>query len=104
MAWENIIQISTFVTSGCAEIAIGVTLLSLKEDTAEIERKIVECLMFLGAPTALWSDWVLAGLADNLIGVPSSDNAVLYFGYFAAKRLPFFFRFEGLVTIISVFR
>ncbi|CCX15253.1 Similar to hypothetical protein CC1G_06935 [Coprinopsis cinerea okayama7 len=91
MAWENnFIQISTFVVSGCAGIAIDVTLLSFKDDTEDVGRKIVVCLMFLGALTALWSDWVLAGLADNLIGVPSSDNAVLYFGYFAAKRLPFF--------------
>jgi hypothetical protein len=44
----------------------------------------------VGILAALYSDWVLAGLAGNLIGMPSSDNSLLYFGYFAAKRLPFF--------------
>ncbi|KAF8537310.1 hypothetical protein BDD12DRAFT_887999 [Trichophaea hybrida] len=43
-----------------------------------------------GLLAALYSDWVLAGLAGNLIGMPSSDNSVLYFAYFSAKRLPFF--------------
>lgn len=47
-------------------------------------------LLTSGFLAALYSDWVLAGLAGNLIGVPSKDNSVLYYGYFGAKRLPFF--------------
>ena len=47
--------------------------------------------LFLGGLlAAFYSDWVLAGLAGNLIGVPSRDNSALYYSYFAAKRLPFF--------------
>jgi hypothetical protein len=54
---------------------------------------IVSCAVLLvlcGLLAALYSDWVLAGLAGSLIGAPSSDNSALYFVYFAAKRLPFF--------------
>ena len=39
---------------------------------------------------AFYSDWILAAIAENLSGAPSSDNAALYWSYFVAKRLPFF--------------
>jgi hypothetical protein len=45
--------------------------------------------------TALWSDWILAAIhvrdGGNWSGIPSSDATVLYWGYFAAKRLPLLF-------------
>ncbi|KAI5782541.1 hypothetical protein FPQ18DRAFT_267391 [Pyronema domesticum] len=99
MAWENnFIQISTFVVSGCAGIAIDVTLLSFKDDTEDVGRKIVVFgmgghlvfLFLLGTLMAFYSDWVLAGVAGNMVGVPSGDNIVLYLIYFIAKRLPLF--------------
>ncbi|KAK4642884.1 hypothetical protein QC761_401365 [Podospora bellae-mahoneyi] len=37
---------------------------------------------------AFYTDWVLAALAEDLVGTPSRDNAVFYWTYFAAKRLP----------------
>ncbi|KAK3998051.1 hypothetical protein QBC44DRAFT_313812 [Cladorrhinum sp. PSN332] len=37
---------------------------------------------------AFYTDWVLAALAEDLVGTPSGDNAVFYWTYFAAKRLP----------------
>ncbi|KAH8682767.1 hypothetical protein BGZ60DRAFT_398709 [Tricladium varicosporioides] len=37
---------------------------------------------------AFYSDWILGAFAENLKGVPSSDNAPLYWSYFIAKRLP----------------
>ncbi|KAK0744629.1 hypothetical protein B0T21DRAFT_281722 [Apiosordaria backusii] len=37
---------------------------------------------------AFYTDWVLAALAEDLVGIPSQDNAVFYWTYFAAKRLP----------------
>ncbi|KAK3395318.1 hypothetical protein B0H63DRAFT_506802 [Podospora didyma] len=37
---------------------------------------------------AFYADFVLAALADDWVGVPSSENAVFYWTYFAAKRLP----------------
>lgn len=39
---------------------------------------------------SLYSDWILGVIAGSLIGVPSGDNSVLYWTYFAAKRLPLF--------------
>jgi hypothetical protein len=39
---------------------------------------------------ALYSDWILGTIAYNLVGVPSSDIAILYWTYFVAKRLPMF--------------
>jgi hypothetical protein len=47
----------------------------------------IGCLAILGA---FYSDWILAAIAENLSGFPSSDNAALYWSYFVAKRLPFF--------------
>ncbi|KAF8652200.1 hypothetical protein AX16_004503 [Volvariella volvacea WC 439] len=37
---------------------------------------------------ALYADWALGMMTDNLVGLPTSDNSVLYWCYFAAKRLP----------------
>ena len=39
---------------------------------------------------ALYSDFVLGMAAGNMTGWPSSDNAVFYWIYIAAKRLPLF--------------
>jgi hypothetical protein len=43
---------------------------------------------FFGLLGAFYCDWILAAIADNWAGLPSSDIAVLYWIYFAAKRLP----------------
>jgi hypothetical protein len=48
---------------------------------------ILGCFGVLGA---FYSDWILAAIAENMSGMPSSDNAALYWSYFVAKRLPFF--------------
>jgi hypothetical protein len=48
---------------------------------------ILGCFGVLGA---FYSDWILAAIAENMPGTPSSDNAALYWSYFVAKRLPFF--------------
>ncbi|KAF8848145.1 hypothetical protein BDZ45DRAFT_664884 [Acephala macrosclerotiorum] len=37
---------------------------------------------------AFYCDWILAAIAGNWGGFPSSDIAILYWSYFAAKRLP----------------
>ena len=36
-----------------------------------------------------FSDWVLGAIAGNFSGIPDGNNAVLFWVYFAAKRLPF---------------
>jgi hypothetical protein len=47
-------------------------------------------LVWIGLFTAIYADWVLAGIARNWGGLPSSDIALLFWIYFAAKRLPMF--------------
>jgi hypothetical protein len=42
-----------------------------------------------GMIAALYSDWILAAISGNYGGVPDGNNEVLYWTYFAAKRLPF---------------
>lgn len=37
---------------------------------------------------AFYTDWALAALAGDLVGRPGGDNALFYWGDFAAKRLP----------------
>lgn len=51
---------------------------------------ILSAFPAVGILGACYSDWVLAAIAGNLTGAPSSDNSALYWSYFAAKRLPFF--------------
>ena len=43
--------------------------------------------MFLAA---LYSDWALGLMTDNLIGTPSKDNSAFYWTYWVAKRLTMF--------------
>ncbi|KAF2101284.1 hypothetical protein NA57DRAFT_72726 [Rhizodiscina lignyota] len=45
-------------------------------------------LALLGLWCAFYCDWILATIDGNYSGEPSSDIAVLYWIYFAAKRLP----------------
>jgi len=55
----------------------------------ESKRAIAIFLLFLatGILAALFSDWILAAIADNYAGVPDGNNSVLYWSYFVAKRL-----------------
>lgn len=48
------------------------------------------CLVCLTVLFALYSDWVLGTLAEDLTGAPSQDVVVFYVTYFMAKRLPMF--------------
>jgi hypothetical protein len=51
---------------------------------------LMATVLGIGALFAFYSDWALAALAGDLAGTPSSDNAILYWSYFAFKRLPLF--------------
>ncbi|KAF8248848.1 hypothetical protein K440DRAFT_507730, partial [Wilcoxina mikolae CBS 423.85] len=89
-AWgDPVIVLCSKIFGGIAAGVVGLTfLVCLCTEFSGFA--LAACIVALGALSALYSDWVLAGLAGNLIGVPSSDNTILYFAYFAAKRLPFF--------------
>jgi hypothetical protein len=39
---------------------------------------------------ALYGDWALGAMTDNLLGTPSGDSAGLYWSYFILKRLTMF--------------
>jgi hypothetical protein len=93
-SWGNrVVVLTCKVFGGVAVVAIvfgwGVAAGRSKYD-GRLKLAAFLTLGIVGILAALYSDWVLAGLAGNLIGMPSSDNSLLYFGYFAAKRLPFF--------------
>jgi hypothetical protein len=45
-------------------------------------------VIVLGLMGIFYCDWSLAAVAGNMAGVPSSDVVVLYWLYFAFKRLP----------------
>lgn len=47
-------------------------------------------LSVVGVLFAFYSDFAIGAMAGNMAGVPSSDNAVLYWVYFFAKRFPLF--------------
>ncbi|KAF8533000.1 hypothetical protein BDD12DRAFT_785072 [Trichophaea hybrida] len=84
-----------FGVTGCIlVIFIVVTAKPSKDVKSDMSWMIVvalSCICFaLVVLSALYSDWVLAGLAENLTGIPSSDNSALYYIYFGAKRLAFF--------------
>lgn len=46
-------------------------------------------IMF-AALSALYADWALGAMTDNLFGKPSGDTTVLYWSYFFLKRLTMF--------------
>jgi hypothetical protein len=62
-----------------------------KDAAAEFGRKNLGktsfCFAF-GFAVALFSDWILAAIAQNFVGTPSENNLVTYWAYFVAKRLP----------------
>lgn len=39
---------------------------------------------------ALYGDWALGAMVDNLLGMPSGDSSFLYWSYFILKRLTMF--------------
>jgi hypothetical protein len=47
-------------------------------------------LVWVGLLCSVWSDWILAAIANNWGGLPSGDIAFLFWIYFIAKRLPMF--------------
>ncbi|KAF8242305.1 hypothetical protein K440DRAFT_565706 [Wilcoxina mikolae CBS 423.85] len=99
---DNVVVMRTTVIFGYTGMSAAVMILFaggiighiMGESSKQLWKKIFlpfACIgVTLGAFTAFYSDWILAGLAENLIGVPTGDNAVLYFLYFAAKRLSIF--------------
>jgi len=91
MAWEDnkVVELTTYIFGGIA-VVVTVVLWALGPAGEQLGFGVLVLLLTLGVIAALYSDWVLAGLAENLSGMPYGDVVPLYFSYFAAKRLPMF--------------
>jgi len=97
-AWgdNKVVELTTYACGGVTVVVILLwawyRFLYLATDGPNQQAgfRIFVLPLALGLIAALYSDWVLAGLAENLVGVPSGDVAPLYYAYFAAKRLPIF--------------
>jgi hypothetical protein len=87
------VQIATyaFIAVTGSGLVVGVLLGVYKHSArhGSLIAPIAAIIIFLVA-AVFYSDWVLAAVERNWIGVPSMDNAVVYWLYFAAKRLPLF--------------
>jgi hypothetical protein len=87
-----------FITYIFAGICGGVGILAMIAGVFGAWGETVDCSTLAVGPMAfiggaiicavLYSDWVLGAIAGSLAGVPSSDIAWMYWGYFAAKRFP----------------
>jgi hypothetical protein len=99
--WDNqTLRLITYIMWGVPGGIVGLIALSIvclvSDEGILLKTGVTFLTLLLGAIVgvgvlaALYSDWVLAAIAGNYSGVPSGDNAILYYGYFIAKRIPLF--------------
>jgi hypothetical protein len=93
--WDNnVVRIVTYVFGGVVigiGVIAGVIFCCRRHDKGFVEAwlwGIAASIIGWTCLGAIYSDWILGAIAENLVGMPSSDNMVLYWGYFIAKRLP----------------
>lgn len=48
---------------------------------------LMNCLVTFTILAAFYGDWALGMMTNNLVGLPSGDNAAFYWAYFLSKRL-----------------
>jgi hypothetical protein len=94
-SWHNpAVGIITYVLGGMVVvlgIAVAVVSMFSSTDGGVVMSwcwGLLGCLLGCGFLGVLYSDWILGSIAEDLVGLPSSDNAILYWTYFVAKRLP----------------
>jgi hypothetical protein len=96
---EKTVQIISFAFAGTLVLVsvVGVIFLQcLGSDSRTLKRLAKSPLaagiiLFVTGTSvlgALYSDWILGAIGDDLVGFPSGDNQYLYWAYFVAKRLP----------------
>lgn len=96
LVWEwrhdrQVVEISAifFAITGAVILVCLIMLICCCFRSWKSNLKIVMGILFTGILVcALYSDWILGIIAGNLVGAPSGDQSVLYWAYFAAKRLP----------------
>ena len=93
--WSNdVVRIVTYAFGGVvisAGVMGGVIFFCQRNDEGFVMAwlwGIAAATIGWGCLGAIYSDWILAAIAENLVGIPSSDNMILYWTYFIAKRLP----------------
>jgi hypothetical protein len=91
-SWEtHSVVLITEIFGGIAGFIAVVGVLiscSIYIDGEEFSESVLSVGGWVGILSALYCDWILGAIADNMTGAPSDDVAVLYWIYFVAKRLP----------------
>jgi hypothetical protein len=93
--WDNnVVRIVTYVFGGVVigvGVMVGVIFFCLWNEEGFVKAWLWGMAASMIGWTclgAIYSDWILGAIAENLVGMPSSDNMVLYWSYFIVKRLP----------------
>ena len=80
-----------YISIMVAFVLVGI-LIGLQKKTKDEPGILFMGIFFLlggtGMIAALYGDWILAAIDNNYTGFPDGNNEVLYWTYFAAKRLP----------------
>lgn len=81
---------------GFLGLVVGIFVYNMR-DRARFRGGLLAALLMMlvtfGAGAVIYSDWALAIIAGNLVGIPDGNNFlvyILFWSYFVAKRLPFF--------------
>jgi hypothetical protein len=87
--WDNnVVRIVTYVFGGViigVAVTVGTIFFCMRNDEGFVKAwlwGIAAALIGWGCLGAIYR----AAIAENLVGIPSSDNAILYWTYFVAKR------------------
>jgi hypothetical protein len=101
-AENKAVRILTLVLVGLIALGIGTVVLvvlvmsCVSDDFNFVEAVLASQISWGIAIAALvviavfFSDWILAAVEGNWVGVPSGNYEIVYWLYFAAKRLPMF--------------
>ena len=85
--WTSQTRIITLIFVGLIGIAVVSALVfPLTGVIGQGEGIFVGLLVIFGL-VSLYADWMLGAMVNNLLGVPSGDNALIYWLYFGSKRL-----------------
>jgi hypothetical protein len=85
--WTSQTQIITLIFVGLIGVAgVAAVVFPLTGDIDKPDSTVIGFLVIFGL-VPLYADWMLGSMVDNLLGVPSGDSVLIYWLYFASKRL-----------------
>jgi len=74
-----------------APLSLGLAVMALSVMCCGWENKVVGIGVWIFIiVSVLFGDWALGAMANNLVGVPTSDQSKLYYIYWISKRLTMF--------------